>query len=354
MNETLKNLFESKVLDDATKAAIKEAFDSAIASAKKEAGEKVRTDIAERYKQDRARLVGAMDTMLREAVENEFTDLKTDVELLRKLKATYAQKIAEAKSQGKKDTARAMKVFEQFIRSAMAKEIKEFRDDRAKQRSASVKAITEARADQERQKERFIERGAVVLENVMKKKLGKFIAEAREDIESAKKNDMGRKIFEAFASEYAATHFNSDEQMKALAEQLAAVTAEKDALKKRVTESTQAFKQRLLKETTEKKKLEEASTRQKTLVKLLGQLSGDARAQMKPILEAAETSKLEATFKKMLPLVAKTAPKGKSDGNVRLDESTIKTGSKGALKEGADADSEILELRRRLNLSPNK
>lgn len=354
MNDTLKNLFESKVLDDATKTAIKEAFDSAIASAKKEAGEKVRTEIAERYKLDRARLVGAMDAMLREAVETEFTDLKTDVELLRKLKATYAQRIAEAKTQSKKDTARAMKVFENFIRTTMAAEIAEFRDDRKKQRAATAKAVTEARADQERTKERFIERGAVVLENVMKKKLGKFIAEAREDIESAKKNDLGRKIFETFAAEYAASHFNADDRMKALADQLAAVSAENQSLKKRVNESTQAFKQRLLKETTEKKKLEESATRQKTMVKLLGQLSGDARAQMKPILEAAETSKLEVTFKKMLPLVStKTAPKS-SKSDVRLTEANIKTGSKGALNESTGADSDILDLQRRAGIKAPK
>lgn len=352
MNETLKNLFESKVLDDATKTAIKEAFDSAIAEAKKDAGEKVRAQIAERYKLDRARLVGAMDTMLRESVEAEFVDLKTDIELLRKLKATYAQRIAEAKGQAKKDTARAMKVFENFIRTTMAGEISEFRDDRKKQRASSAKAITEMRAEHERNKELFIERGAQVLEHISRKQLGKFIKEAREDIESAKKNDLGRKIFETFAAEYASSFFNSDDRTKALLDKVAATTAENQALKKKVTESTAAFKQRLLKETTEKKKLEEKTTRRETMVKLLGQLSGDARAQMKPILEAAETSKLEDTFKKMLPMLSKTPAKsGKNDGKSRLDETTIKTGSKGALNEGADADSEILELRRRAGIT---
>lgn len=356
MNDTLKNLFESKVLDEATKTAIKEAFETAIADAKKDAGEKVRAQIAERYKLDRARLVGAMDTMLRESVEAEFVDLKTDIALLRKLKASYAQRIAEAKSQAKKDTARSMKVFENFIRSTMSAEIAEFREDRKKQRSASAKAITEMRAEQERQKENFIERGAQVLEHISRKQLGKFIKEAREDIESAKKNDLGRKIFETFAAEFEASHFNRDDRTKNLLDKLAATAAENASLKKKVTESAQAFKQRLLKETTEKKKLEEKTTRRETMVKLLGQLSGDARAQMKPILEAAETSKLEDTFKKMLPMLSKkpTSKSEKTGGRSHLDETTIKTGSKGALNESTDADSEILELRRRAGINAPK
>lgn len=353
MNDTLKNLFESKVLDDATKKAIKEAFDSAIAAAKKEAGEKVRTDIAERYKVDRSRLVGAMDTMLRETVESEFGELKHDIEQLTKLKAAYAKSIAEAKAQAKKDTVRSMKVFEKFIRNRMASEIAEFREDRSKQRAASVRAITEMRADQERQKEKFIERGALVLENVIKKKVGSFIKEAREDIESAKKNDLGRKIFETFAAEFEASHFNRDERTKTLLDQLQMKNAEVATLRKKVNESAKAFRERLIKETTEKKQLSETVQRRETMTKLLGQLSGDARAQMKPILENTATEKLEVTFKKMLPMVSKPAPKsGKSD--VRLTESNIKTGSKGALKEGTAEDSEILELQRRAGIKAPK
>lgn len=356
MNDTLKNLFESKVLDDATKKAIKEAFDSAIAAAKKEAGDTVRTKIAEQYKVDRSRLVGAMDAMLRETVEAEFGELKHDISQLDKLKAAYGKAIAEAKAKGEKDTVRSMKVFEKFIRNAMAAEIKEFRDDRAKQRAASVRAITEMRADQERQREQFIERGARVLENVVRKKVGNFIKEARDDIESAKKNDLGRKIFETFASEFAASHFNRDERTKALLDKLAEREAEVTSLKRKVNESAAAFKERLLKETTEKKKLVETTTRQKTMGKLLGQLSGETRARMKPILENTATDKLEVTFKKMLPMVSsKPAAKStKTDGKAQLAEAPIKTGSKGALNEGADADSDILELRRRLALGRNK
>ncbi len=356
MNDTLKNLFESKVLDDATKKAIKEAFDSAIAAAKKDAGDTVRKQVAEQYKVDRSRLVGAMDTMLRETVESEFGELKHDIAQLDKLKAAYGKAIAEAKTQAAKDTVRSMKVFEKFLRNTMAAEIHEFREDRSKQRAASARAITEMRADQERQKEQFIERGARVLENVIRKKVGSFIKEAREDIESAKKNDLGRKIFETFADEFAASHFNRDERTKGLIDQLAAVKAENSKLKRKVNESAEAFKARLAKETTEKKKLEETAIRQKTMVKLLSQLSGDARAQMKPILENTATVKLEETFKKMLPMVSnKTASKGgKTGGKAQLSETTIKTGSTGVLNEGNDADSDILELRRKLALGRNK
>ena len=69
MAEALKELLESDLLDENTKASIQEAWESNIAEAREAIASELREEFANRYDSDKAQLVEAMDNMLNDTIK---------------------------------------------------------------------------------------------------------------------------------------------------------------------------------------------------------------------------------------------------------------------------------------------
>ncbi len=65
-----------------------------------------------------------------------------------------------------------------------------------------VRLVREGKAHFEKVRKDFIERSANAISETVDRGLRSEIKQLKEDIDSARKNDFGRKIFEAFANEY--------------------------------------------------------------------------------------------------------------------------------------------------------
>jgi len=158
MNELLQKLLEAEILTEETKKDLEEAFtaarDEAITAAKDEAAADVRADLTEQWVAEKDTLVEAIDTKVGELLEQEIEELKEDIERFRDLEAEYAEKLVEAKA-------------------AMADELKADLGDLVEK----IDAFLEMRLQAE-------------------------IEELKEDITVVRKNQFGKKVFEAFVEEF--------------------------------------------------------------------------------------------------------------------------------------------------------
>ena len=97
---------------------------------------------------------------------------------------------------------------EEFVVNALAKEIKEFHEDKKGVVETKVKLVAEAKKQMAKMKEAFITKSAKVVENAVNTKLAEELKALKEDITAARTVNFGKKIFEAFASEYQNSYLN--------------------------------------------------------------------------------------------------------------------------------------------------
>jgi hypothetical protein len=171
------------------------------------------------------------------------------------------------------------------------------------------------------------------------------LSQLKEDIKSARENTFGRKLFEAFASEFSVTHLNEKAETRKLMTQL----QEKD---RKLAESASMMKQaKQLVESKERevRVIKESNLREKTLSELLGTLNEEKATTMKSLLESVQTTKLKATFDKYLPAVLNSGT-AKPAQKQAIVESKITevTGDKSAKKEVPEyeGNDNIIDIRR--------
>lgn len=234
MEELLQKLLEAEVLSEETKKELEEAMKSklneAVEAAKKEAAADVRAELTEQWVQERDALIEAIDSKVGEFMQNELEELKEDIDRFRDLEAEYAEKLVEAKAQ-------------------MGNELQ-----------GDMTALVEK------------------IDAFLEIRLAAEMEELREDIEEAKKKEFGRKIFEAFVTEYT-SNYADDESVEGTL---------------RETEERLADTQKALEESERKlAKME----REEKLQKVLSPLSGKPHEVMEAILRNVATDQLEEGYK---------------------------------------------------------
>jgi hypothetical protein len=362
MLDAFKQLVESGVMSEDVKSAVEAAFTQKIQENRDQVTAQLREEFAQKYNHDKSVMVEAIDKMLSDRLAAEMAELYNDKKALAEAKAQYQQRIAgDAKKlegfvitqlgkelvefQGdRKKVSENFGKLEQFVVHALAKEISEFASDKKDLAETKVKLVREAKSKFDEIKQTFIKRSAKVVEATVTKKLTSEITQLKEDIDSARSNDFGRKIYEAFAQEFAGSYLNEKSETSKLLkiiekkEQELAESKQVIAEKTSIVESTQR-EIRVTKDLMERKTV---------MAELIAPLSGEKRAVMQELLESVQTAKLHSAFDKYLPAVmegAKTvAPK-----KAVLSEGTEVTGNRESKPEvGLD---NILDIRKLAGLS---
>lgn len=242
MDEILQKLLSSELLSEDAKAEISSQWTAAVDQYKQTVREEVtgevRAEIAEMWATEKDALVEKVDSFVAGKLAEEIEELKADIERFRDLEAEYAEKIVEEKH-------------------AMAEQLSQELD----QLVDKMDAFFELRLSEEFQ-------------------------ELREDLEVVKQNEFGRKIFEAFATEFGRSYVDEDSIQSKLS---AAVAKLADA------EKTIG-------------KLEEAQAkmvREAKLEKILAPLNGKKREQMAFVLQNVETARLEEAYNHFIGRVLK-------------------------------------------------
>ena len=364
MIDALKTLFENDVVNEEIRAQIEEAWEAKVQENRMQATADLREEFAQKYEHDKSTMVEAIDAMLSERLEAEITEFAEDRAQLAEAKAKYAiamrensdllkgfvveqlQKEIQELHTDKKAMAENYAKLEEFVVDALSNEIAEFYEDKKDLAETKVRLVREAKNHFAKVKANFIERSATAVSEMVGKSLKGEIAALKEDIDTARRNDFGRKIFESFAAEYGSSYLNEKSETAKLMQ----VLATKD---KQLAEAKAfAAKAKTLAESTnkEKQRLIESARREKIMNSLVAPLGKDQREIMTDLLESVQTDRLQKSFDKYLPSVidGNTPAKRKAT----LTEGTEVTGNRTEPMTQIKADeSNVLDIRRLAGLN---
>ena len=358
MLDALKNLFENNVVSEEIKESIEAAWEARIVENRTQVTQQLREEFAQRYEHDRQVMVEAIDRMLGDQLQEEIQQFVEDRNQLAEAKARYAVKMhndaklmkefvtrqlaSEVRELHEDQVQMASKfhTLEKFVVEALAQEIAEFHTDKQDIAETKVRLVREGRNALAKMKEQFIVRAAKLVESTVEKTLSKEIGQLKEDIESARRNDFGRKLFEAYASEYQNSYLNEKSETAKLLKVIDKRDQEVAEAKHAVAEATQILESK----DAQVKALMESKQRQEIMNELVAPLANTQKAIMTELLESVQTAKLRGSFDKYLPaVIAGEAPQKKK----ALLEAKEVTGNKETHSVGSsEHESNIFNMRR--------
>ena len=366
IDKALQPLLDGGLINEDVSQAINEAWESKLVEAKEQVRAELREEFAQRYEHDRGVLVESLDKMVTSGLTAEIEEFQVErqamnedrVKAQQKLRETatrfndfmvtkLSEEIKEVRSDRKQQNESQQKL-EQFIVHALAREIKEFAQDKQAVVEAKVRLVAEGRKQLEALKARFVTESAKRINEAVTSQLKGELGQLREDIKTARENSFGRRLFEAFASEFSVTHLNEKAETRKLVAQL----AQKD---KKLAESIELTKKaKLLVESKERevRVIKESNSRKEVMTKLLGTLTAEKQVVMKDLLESVQTVKLQTSFDKYLPSVLNTG--SVKSGKTALRE-TVKevTGDKAAKQAPIDMEQRdnVIDIKRLAGLN---
>jgi hypothetical protein len=358
MLDIVKQLFENNVISEEIKSEIETAWQSRIQENRDQVTATLREEFAQKYEHDKSAMVEAVEAMLTDRLQAELGELAEDRQGLIEARARYVEKMAQDSAtmesfvlnnlrkelaelhEDRQRVAHNVTQLESFIVDALAKEIAEFHADKKDLAETKVKLVRESKAKFEDIKKEFVARSAKIIEETVSKGLRSEMVQLREDIEAARRNDFGRRIFESFASEYAASHLNEKSETAKLLKAFVQKEQELEEAAKIVAETQKLVESR----ESELRIVKDMASRKEVMSELLNPLSGDRKQVMKQLLESVQTDKLRGAFDKYLPAVMD----GGAPVKKTLTESKEITGNKQAqtISSQEEKTAEIFDIRR--------
>jgi hypothetical protein len=337
LDAALKPLFESGLVNEATRDAINAAWEGKVKELQTEIRTEIREEFAGRYEHDKEVMIKTLDKMVSETLTNEVEQIKAERNEIAKTKVAtvkemrsaakkfnafatraLAEELAEFAQERKKVTEHQNKL-ERFVMSALAEEINEFAEDKTALRETRVRLVSEAKNQLEQLKKKFVDRSSKAVSEIVSQTLNHEITQLHEDIKVARQNNFGRKIFEAFATEFTGTYLNENVEVKKL-------KAEKEAAETKLAESRKVISEKIKlveSKQREMKNLQNRANREQVLSELLAPLVKDKRAVMSELLEGVDTTRLRSAYDKYLPAVLNNNQKPiVREGKKLLQEST--------------------------------
>ncbi|VVC06394.1 Uncharacterised protein [uncultured archaeon] len=317
MLEALKKLMESGLIQESTRDAIETAWDAKVKEVQEQVRTEVREEFAGRYEHDKDAMIKALDKMASESLSEEIAHVKAErndaakykIQAVKEAKgaavkfekfATHAlaEELAELAQERKVNKEHEVKL-ENFIMTSLAEEINEFAKDKQVLRETRVKLISGAKEEFQKLKEKFVARSSKVLSEVVSQTLNHEISQLHEDIKVARQNNFGRKLFEAFATEYADTYLNENAAFQQ-------IKAEKEAIENKLMESRKSLsdKEKLVESKSKDLRiLTNRMNRTKIMNELLDPLDKKKREVMVSLLEDVQTNNLRTVYENYLPSV---------------------------------------------------
>ncbi len=315
--DAFKQLVESGVISEAVKGELESAFNQKIQENRDQVTAELREEFANRYEHDKGVMVEALDKLVSERLAAELGEFVTDRKALAETKAEYKRKIAsDSKTMesfvmsqlakelvefqnDRKTVSENFSKLEQFVVNALAKEIGEFAEDKKEVIETKVRLVREAKVKFAEVKKEFIKRSAGLVQETVTRQLKTELHQLKEDIESARTSNFGRRIFEAFAQEFQHSYLNEKSETARLLKIV-------DKKEQEIAEAQQALnKSKAIVESKEReiRVKQDMAERSNVMSELLAPLSAEKRAVMSELLESVQTGKLATAYDKYLPAV---------------------------------------------------
>jgi len=367
MAVTFNELLEGTNLSEEARETIQEAWESRLSEAREEMTAELREEFAQRYEHDKGLIVEAVDNFISTRVEAEVSELAEDKKTLAEERVKYRKAVSEhakildrfvtemVAKEVKELHADRSRVSEHlnkldgFVTDQLAEELVEFHEDKKALVEQKVKMVREGKRQLAETKRDFISKAAEKVEKVINSTMTTEIQTFKNDITSARENDFGRRIFEAFASEYNTSYLNETKEIRQFQKTLA-------EMKSQLAEASDKIKQREETVSLTESRLrvaEDKYARKEKLDELMKPLSRDKKEIMSDLLESVKTEKLDGAFEKYLPsVISEDAPRAKKALNESVTSSREVTGNKEetviteSKNNETETSAEIIEIRK--------
>lgn len=361
MLDAIKPLLDSGLINEDVSRELNEAWESKLTEAREQVRAELREEFAQRYEHDKTVMVEALDKMMTDGLAGELAEFAQEKAALRedrvkfqtKMKESASKfnnfmvtKLAEEISELRKDRKQhneGLEKLEGFMVHALAREIQEFAQDKRDVVETKVRLVREARGQLERLKARFVKESAEKMSQAVSHHLKAELTQLHEDVKIARENNFGRRIFEAYAAEFGATHLNE----KAEVRKLQNIIAERE---QQLSEAIKLGKKaKVLVESKEReiRIIRESNVRQNTMEELLSPLNEEKREVMRNLLESVQTPRLKNAFEKYLPAVLAEGKSVKARQVIAENVSEV-TGNKTAPRQDEDSvdNSNVIAIKR--------
>ena len=357
MLDSLKPLLDSDLINEEAQQQISEAWEIKLNEAREQVRAELREEFAQRYEHDKTVMVEALDRMVTEGLAVELEQVKAEKQSLAEDRVRFqakmkesstkfndfmvtklAEEIGELRKDRKMHTEGVAKL-ESFVVHALAREIREFAQDKQDVVETKVRLVREARKQLETLKARFVTESARKMSNAVGRHLKAELGQLQEDIKVARENNFGRRIFEAYAAEFGATHLNEKAEVRKL----------HDVIARREQQLGEAIKlgakAKTLVESKEReiRIIRESNQRESAMEELLAPLNQEKAAVMRNLLESVQTNRLSGAFEKYLPAVL--ADRSVKASKVITETVSVATGDKSARVQEEDR-SNVIDLKR--------
>ena len=358
MFDALKPLIDSGLLNEEAQSQLEEAWNDKVSTIREEVETEMRSEFANRYEHDKAKMVEALDRMVTESLTSEINEIAEEKSKISEDRAATFAKLSEQAQNfenflthilakeikefrdDRKVNAQAIQKLDAFVAESLTKELAEFQEDKQDLVATKVKLVAEAKDKFTALKTDFVTKSGKAISEAVNQTLRAEISQLKEDIADAQKNNFGRKLFEAFASEFAATHLNENAEIRNLKTTLDEMQLTLEEAKAKVESTTAIVESK----EAEIAAINESVAREKTINELLGNLSKDKASLMSNLLESVSTSKLKSQFDKYLPAVMD----GKNTQKSMINESitSVATGNRTAKVQETNDSGNIVEIKR--------
>jgi len=357
MLDSLKPLLDSDLINEEAQQQISEAWEAKLNEAREQVRAELREEFAQRYEHDKTVMVEALDRMVTEGLAVELEQVRAEKQSLAEDRVRFqakmkesstkfndfmvtklAEEIGELRKDRKMHTEGIAKL-ENFVVHALAREIQEFAQDKQDVVETKVRLVREARRQLETLKARFVTESARKMSNAVGRHLKAELGQLQEDIKVARENNFGRRIFEAYAAEFGATHLNEKAEVRKL----------HDVIARREQQLGEAIKLSARAKTLVESKereiriMKESNQRESALEELLAPLNQEKASVMRNLLESVQTARLSSAFEKYLPAVL--ADRSVKAPRVITETVSVATGDKSARVQEEDR-SNVIDLKR--------
>src|SRR6056300_1230369 len=357
MLDAIKPLLDSDLVNEETRSAIAEQWEAKMNETRTQVTAELREEFAKRYEHDKSTMVEALDKMVTEGLTTELAQIAEERKAISEDRAKFVARMQETSGTFDKflvkqlseeikelKTERAtqqslVNKLEEFVTAQLAEEIQDFQKDRQDVVETKVRLVKEARTKFDDLKSRFVKHTSKAVNEAVTGYLKGEMNQLKEDIQIAKENTFGRKIFETFATEFSSSHLNENQKIKQLEDEITKINESLEE-KSKIVESKEQ----------EIAIIQESVERKETLNELLKPLNKDKAGIMTDLLESVQTSKLKTAFDRYLPAVldGKSVIKESKKSIIKENRSEV-TGDKQPkpqTTEVKEEDNNIVDIRK--------
>ena len=331
MLDAIKPLLDSDLVNEETRSAIAEQWEAKMNETRTQVTAELREEFAQRYEHDKSTMVEALDRMVTEGLTTELEQIAEERKAISEDRAKFVAKMQEASGTFDQFLVKTLSEeikelkseriqqqdligkLEEFVTSQLSEEISDFQKDRQDVVETKVRLVKEAREQFANLKEKFVKHTSKAVNEAVTGYLKGEMTQLKEDIQIAKENTFGRKLFETFATEFSASHLNENQKIKELEAAVQAATEEVAQINESLEEKSKIVESK----EQEIALINEGVQRKETLNTLLKPLNKDKAAIMTDLLESVQTAKLQNAFDRYLPAVL--------DGKSMIKESKKET-----------------------------